>query len=218
MCRKATARASSFDRGSRAADREAQIDRFKANDFAILRAGIVETPPKFVPRGLCRFHALESLLKIALTGAAARVARFYVEKQLFMVGDILVRKRDEAQKTYDIDVGFRRVERDQFGALEHPKAAASTRADCRQISWIDAKPSNTICRTKIDTSLPFSQTPFSLGGNLTFWVNFSGPRLDPSLTWGNSVPCVWRSSLSVARRFAAASPTPGFVKTACEIA
>ncbi|MGC2712911.1 MAG: hypothetical protein WA366_05995 [Pseudolabrys sp.] len=33
-----------------------------------------------------------------------------------------------------------------------------------------------------------------------------------------SMPWVWRSSASVARRLAEASPTPGFVRTACEIA
>ena len=33
-----------------------------------------------------------------------------------------------------------------------------------------------------------------------------------------SSPLVWRSSASVARRLAEASPTPGFVRTACEIA
>lgn len=34
----------------------------------------------------------------------------------------------------------------------------------------------------------------------------------------SSPPWVWRSSASVARRLAEASPTPGFVRTACEIA
>lgn len=49
-------------------------------------------------------------------------------------------------------------------------------------------------------------------------VNFSGPTRASSRTCGNNVLWVWRSSVSVARRFAEASPTPGFVRTACEIA
>jgi hypothetical protein len=45
--------------------------------------------------------------------------------------------------------------------------------------------------------------------------NRSGPQRPSTRTCGSRVLCCWRSSDSVARRFAAASPTPGFVATAC---
>jgi hypothetical protein len=86
------------------------------------------------------------------------------------------------------------------------------------MSWIDARPSNKICRTTTDPDLPFSHSPLPSGGGLMSCVNRSGPTRASSRTCGNNVLCVWRSSVSVARRFAEASPTLGFVRTACEIA
>jgi len=68
---------------------------------------------------------LESLLKITFAGAPAGETGLHVREQLFVVGDVLVRQRDQPQKAHDIDVRFRRIECDQFGALED--------AECRGI-------------------------------------------------------------------------------------
>src|SRR5262249_56910807 len=87
--------------------------------------------PEFVTCRLCRLHALERLLEIALAGAAARITRSYVGKELFVIDDILVRKRDKAQETHDVDIGFRGIKRDQFGAFEDTKCRS---VDPRRLS------------------------------------------------------------------------------------
>jgi len=49
----------------------------------------------------------------------------HVGEQLFVAGDVLVRECDQPQIAHDVDVSLRRIERDQFCALED--------AECRGI-------------------------------------------------------------------------------------
>src|SRR5581483_12512845 len=51
--------------------RKTKVDRFKADNLAILRAGVVETAPEFFPHRLGSLDTFERLLEIAFAGAAA---------------------------------------------------------------------------------------------------------------------------------------------------
>ena len=63
-------------------------------------------------------------------------------------------------------------------------------------------------------SISLRHCPLPSGGGVMSWVNLSGPTRASRRTCGNSALCVCRSSVSVARRFAEASPMLGFVSTA----
>jgi hypothetical protein len=66
----------------------------------------------------------------------------------------------------------------------------------------------------IDASRPFRYSPLLAGAGTIYCVSFSGPALAWSLICGSRAPWLCRSSASVARRLADASPTPGLVRTA----
>jgi len=98
-----------------------QVDRFKPDDFAILRIGVVKTTAELGKSRFRSLDAFESLFEVSFAGAAARISRLDVREELFMVGDVLVGECHETAITHNVDIGFRRIECDQFRALADPE-------------------------------------------------------------------------------------------------
>ena len=80
-------------------------------------AGLIILLSKLRLHGDSGFDPFADLLQITFASAATLKPGIDVRKKGSMCGDIFIRQHDQPHITNDIDIGFSRIQGEQFGAL-----------------------------------------------------------------------------------------------------